>query len=120
MFVWIWGPRQVAVGAVILVGPVGGAAVVLGIGRGAVVLVRAGLNVAAVVFRHLRKIKGRLGDYIFSFEFTSVSLTVAAKHGSVTRLLCHVEQESCSANQYQAQSRERHQISKATNIIFHL
>lgn len=57
MFVWIWGPRQVAVGAVILVGPVGGAAVVLGIGRGAVVLVRAGLNVAAVVFRHLREIK---------------------------------------------------------------
>lgn len=60
VFVRIWGPRQVAVGAVILVGAVGGAAVVLGIGRGAVVLVRAGLNVAAVVFRHLQKIKGPL------------------------------------------------------------
>lgn len=60
VFVRIWGPCQVAVGAVILVGPVGGAAVVLGIGRGAVVLVRAGLNVAAVVFRHLQKIKGGL------------------------------------------------------------
>lgn len=51
-------PRQVAVGAVILVGAVGGAAVVLGVGRRrrrrrAVVLVRAGLDVAAVVFRHL-------------------------------------------------------------------
>lgn len=104
VFIGIWGPRQVAVGAVILVGPVGGAAVVLGIGRGAVVLVGAGLNVAAVVFRHLRKIKGRLGGDIFSFEFTCVSLTVAAKHGSVTRLLCGVEQESCSADRYQARS----------------
>lgn len=66
MFVRIRGPRQVAVGAVILVGPIGGAAVVLGIGRGAVVLVRAGLDVAAVVFRHLQKIKGRRLEIPFS------------------------------------------------------
>lgn len=52
-------PRQVAVGAVVLVGAVG---VVLGVGRRrqrrrAVVLVRAGLDVAAVVFRHLRPVE---------------------------------------------------------------
>lgn len=49
------GPsRQVAVGPVISVGPVGGAAVVLLTGRRTVVFVGAGLYVAAVVFRHLR------------------------------------------------------------------
>lgn len=61
MLVWVRRPRQVAVGAVILVGAVGGAAVVLGVGRRrwrrAVVLVRAGLDVAAVVFRHLRPLE---------------------------------------------------------------
>lgn len=47
--------RQVAVGPVIFVGPVSAAAVVLLIGRRAVFFVGAGLYVAAVVFRHLRR-----------------------------------------------------------------
>ena len=66
VFVGVRRACQVAVGPVIFVGPVGGggggaaavvaaAAVVLLIGRGALVLVRAGLDVAAVVFRHLQK-----------------------------------------------------------------
>lgn len=62
-------PRQVAVGAVVLVGAVGGAAVVLGVGRRrcrAVFLVRAGLDVAAVVFRHLWQMTGQRGDQICS------------------------------------------------------
>lgn len=54
VLVRIWSSRQVAVGPVVFVGPVGGAAVVLLIGRRAVVFVGAGLYVAAVVFRHLR------------------------------------------------------------------
>lgn len=49
-----------------------------------------------------------------------MSLTAAAKRGGMTRLLCRVERESCSANRYQAESGERQQISEATNIIFHL
>lgn len=59
MLVGVWRPRQVAVGAVIFVGAVGGAVVVFGVGRRrrAVVLVRAGLDVTAVVFRHLRPMK---------------------------------------------------------------
>lgn len=55
VFVGIWGSCQVAVGPVVFVGPVGGAAVVLLIRWGAVVLIGAGLYVAAVVFRHLQK-----------------------------------------------------------------
>lgn len=46
--------RCVAVGLVrFVVGSVGGAAVGLLIGRRTVILVRAGLHVAAVVFRHM-------------------------------------------------------------------
>lgn len=55
VFVRVRGSCQVAVGPVVFVGPVGAAAaVVLLGGRGALLLVRAGLDVAAVVFRHLR------------------------------------------------------------------
>lgn len=73
MLVRVRRPRQVAVGAVILVGAVG---VVLGVGRRrrrAVVLVRAGLDVAAVVFRHLRGIERSAlrSDFPF-FRFTFV------------------------------------------------
>lgn len=54
VLVRIWPSRQVAVGPVIFVGPVGGAGVVLLTRRRTVVFVRAGFYVAAVVFRHLR------------------------------------------------------------------
>ena len=67
MLVRIRAPRQKAVGAVVLVGPVGGAAVVLLTGRGAVVLVRAGLDVAAVVFRHLPDRAGGEKNSVLSF-----------------------------------------------------
>lgn len=49
----IWPSRQVAIGPVSFVGPVGSAAVMLLIGRRTVFFVGAGLYVAAVIFRHL-------------------------------------------------------------------
>lgn len=48
---------QVAVGSMIFIGPVGGAAVVLLIGRRAIFFIGAGLYVTAVVFRHLHGVK---------------------------------------------------------------
>lgn len=93
MFVGVRGSRQVAVGPMISVCPVGGAAVVLLTGWGAVVLIGAGLDVAAVVFRHLgkekkKKKKGGLEIKFFSLKFLSVSLSVAAMHDGVTDEFC--------------------------------
>lgn len=77
MFIRIRSSCQVSIGAtVIFVGAVGGAVVMLLIGRGDVVLIGAGLDVAAVVFRHLQEIylfifflkKGKMEIKFFSFK----------------------------------------------------
>lgn len=68
MFVEIRSSCQVAVGPV-FVGSVGGAAVVLLIGRGPLVLVGAAFDVTAVVFRHLQKSNGGLEISLYSLFF---------------------------------------------------
>lgn len=89
VLVGIRGSYQVAVGAMTFVCPIGGAGVVLLIWRWAVILIGAGLYVAAVVFRHLRKRKGRLEITFFSsLKFLSVSLSEAAKHNGVINGFC--------------------------------
>lgn len=70
MFVGIRGSRQVTVGP-IFVGAVGGAAVVLLTGWGAVILIRAGLYVAMVIFRHLQTLQGYLQVPVFSLKVLS-------------------------------------------------
>lgn len=67
VFVEIRRARQVTVGAV-SVGSVG-VAVVLVTGRGAFILVRAALDVAAVVFRHLQEQKGLLESSFVLMNF---------------------------------------------------
>lgn len=59
----IWASCQVAVGPLIFIGPIGGAAVVFLSGRGAVFFVGAELYVTAVVFRHLCSVKICLCEY---------------------------------------------------------
>lgn len=91
MFVGVRHSRQVAIGPVIFIGPIGGAAVVLLKGRGAVVLIRAGLDVAAVVLRHLQEKGGRTEIGHFSLKSLSLSLSVAATHDGVTNGLLQIK-----------------------------